>query len=1239
MNITYAVSLVISTCISLMIALVALNRRTAPGASGLVFYMLCCAVWAGTYAVRWTTSDIAAQIFWLDATYFGVVGLSTAFLIFALQFTERSHVITRRNLALFSIVPVLTLVMLWTDRWFGLFFGGIPRTTGSIFNGGPAFWLFVVYAYVLIFIAIGIFFQAFWRSSGLYRLQVAAIVFAGCLPVVGNILSLAGFIPFPNLDLTPFIFMASGSIFAYGLFGFRLMDVVPIARHKLVDEMTDGIIVLDASKRIVDVNPAAQRLIGISYSSIGKTSEDVLSTRLHLDLTSDLRAVSLTELRVSENPVLDIELQVLPLLDNYQKISGHLLILHDVTERKQAEEQLRESEEKFRSLLDSQEGNIMVLDFDGVHHYTNQASVGSITSSGTAQDIIGKRLHDLYPASIADWQLEQVQRVITTGQGMSGDYQNVVNNQTSWWHLNLQPIRNGSGQIVQVMVNSLNITERKQMEDALRESEARFRSYFELPLGGRAITSPTKGWLDVNSELCDMLGYTKAELIQMTWAELTHLEDIAIDMTQFNRVMAGEIDGYTIEKRFIHKDGRSIHTHIAVQCIRLPDRSVDYFVALLLDITELKQVVAELRENGELLREVGHVAKVGGWNLDLTTNELTWTEETYIIHEIDQHLKPQLEDGINFYAPDARPVLQAAVEHAIAQGTPYDLELPFITAKGNNLWVRTIGNTNVVDGRVVRLYGIFQDITESKRAEDALRDKEEQYRAIAESSSDYIMRYDRNFRHIFANQIAIKFTGLPVDQYIGKNHREMGYPVELCELWEEHIQKVFDTGRPSKVEFAVETAQEMLYLDLVFSPEFSSDGSVNSVIGISRDATDRKRAEDKIRQLNATLEQRVEERTVELVHANQVKDEFLASMSHELRTPLNAISGYSQLLLEGLHGPINDKQKQCLRIINSSCEHLLGLITDILDVSKIESGQFTLHLESVDVNEVCKASMVFVNQFAEQKNIEMDYSSSEDEPVILADAKRLKQILVNLLNNAVKFTPEKGRIKLEVRTDVGAGLMRFSVTDTGIGISAEDLPKLFKPFVQLDGSLSRQYQGTGLGLSLVKRLVEIQGGSVDVQSKAGAGSCFTFVLPWQDASMDNKGRDVIVADGQNGGRVKILIADDNEVNVMVIRDYLENFGYEVSVAFDGAEALLKVEQEIPDLILMDIQMPYVNGIELTRRLRTDPRFATVPIIAFTALALSGDRERCFEAGMNEYMSKPVSLKEVRTMVERFLVRA
>lgn len=983
MNIAYAVALVISASICTIVAAVIYYRRTAPGASGLLFYMIACIIWAGTYAVRWTTSEIGDQLFWLDATYFGVVQLTTTFLIFTLQFTDRSHVVNRRNLVLLSIVPIFTLIILWTDKWHGLFFGGIPRTTGSIFNGGPAFWLFVVYAYGLMFIAIGLLVQALWRTSGLYRSQTAAVMFAACLPVAGNIISLAGFSPFPDLDLTPFIFACSGLIYAYALIGFRMMDVVPIARHKLVDEMTDGIIVLDASKRIVDVNPAARRLIGISDSVIGKAYDDFLKTRLHFDPVHDPGVPSLTELRISEDPLCDIELQTLPLFDKNLKISGHLLILHDITER--------------------------------------------------------------------------------------------------------------------------------------------------------------------------------------------------------------------------------------------------------------KQVIEELHESGELLREVGHVAKVGGWNLDLAVNKLTWTEETYLIHEVEQNLKPQLNEGINFYAPDARPVLQAAVDRAIAQGTPYDLELPFITAKGNHLWVRTIGNADIVDGRVVRLYGIFQDITESKRAEDALRDKEEQYRAIAESSSDYIMRYDRNFRHIFANQIAIKLTGLPVDQYIGKNHREMGYPDDLCELWEEHIQKVFDTGKPSKVEFAVETAQGMLYLDLVFSPEFSPNGSVNSVIGISRDVTDRKRAQDEILQLNATLEQHVEERTIELIKANQAKDEFLAMMSHELRTPLNAVLGYSQVLMEGVHGPLSKKQADDIRTIKSSGEHLLGLINDVLDVSKIESGQFALNLENVDVDEVCKSSLVFISQLAEQKSIRVDYSSSWPVPVFVADAKRLKQILVNLLSNAVKFTPNNGTVKLEAQADIGAGTMRFSIMDNGIGISAENISKLFKPFVQLDSSLSRTHQGTGLGLSLVNRLVELHGGRVEVQSEVGMGSCFTFVIPLREALASNE---VCPVDSKNEHResiqlhsVEILLVDDDEVNAMVISDYLEGFGHHVTCASGGKEMFSKLDEIKPDIILMDIQMPNVNGLELSQRLRSDPRFDTVPIIAITALAMPGDRERCLEAGMNDYISKPVSLKKLRNMVE------
>ncbi|MCX6060437.1 MAG: diguanylate cyclase [Chloroflexi bacterium] len=199
---------------------------------------------------------------------------------------------------------------------------------------------FVLYTYTQIFIVIALFVQAYLRSSSLYRLQTGAVLFAACLPVAGNILSLAGISPFPNLDLTPFIFTVSGLIYAYALFGLRLLDVVPIARHKLVDEMTDGVIVLDASKRIVDINPAAERLIGISSSAIGQLSADILKKILHLDQAGDLITASLTELRISEDPPRDIDLQILPLFDDRQSLTGQLLILRDITERKQAEAEL-----------------------------------------------------------------------------------------------------------------------------------------------------------------------------------------------------------------------------------------------------------------------------------------------------------------------------------------------------------------------------------------------------------------------------------------------------------------------------------------------------------------------------------------------------------------------------------------------------------------------------------------------------------------------------------------------------------------------------------------------------------------------------------------------------------------------------------------------------------------------------------------------------------------------------------
>ena len=409
-----------------------------------------------------------------------------------------------------------------------------------------------------------------------------------------------------------------------------------------------------------------------------------------------------------------------------------------------------------------------------------------------------------------------------------------------------------------------------------------------------------------------------------------------------------------------------------------------------------------------------------------------------------------------------------------------------------------------------------------------------------------------------------------------------------------------------------------------------------------------------LQRANAELEQRVAERTEELnqtnlqlEHANRTKDEFLATMSHELRTPLNSILGLSETLLEQIRDPLSAHQQRSLQTIAASGEHLLALINDILDLSKIEAGKFDYYPQTLDINDMCRSSLVFVKEQATRKSITLKYEPDKTVSKIFADPRRLKQILVNLLTNAVKFTPNHGQVTLQVRANAENDRIQFSVTDTGIGIAHKDLQKLFVPFVQVDSGLTREYEGTGLGLALVQRLTDLHGGSVVVESEVGKGSCFTINLPFGQTGAEQKsaaesGNNLLTgsqAELQNASvstpveRQLILLAEDNMANILTIGDYLESHSYQVVVAHDGLEAIEKAVAVQPSVVLMDIQMPVLDGLEAIRRLRVMPSFESMPIIAFTALAMPGDRERCLEAGANEYVSKPASLKHLIKLID------
>ncbi|GBO55712.1 hypothetical protein APA_3863 [Pseudanabaena sp. lw0831] len=420
------------------------------------------------------------------------------------------------------------------------------------------------------------------------------------------------------------------------------------------------------------------------------------------------------------------------------------------------------------------------------------------------------------------------------------------------------------------------------------------------------------------------------------------------------------------------------------------------------------------------------------------------------------------------------------------------------------------------------------------------------------------------------------------------------------------------------------------------------------MIGVNFNVSDRKEVEEQLLQTNE-----------QLIRATRLKDEFLANMSHELRTPLTAVLGMSEILQKEMLGSVNERQQKALIAIRKGGRHLLELINDILDLSKISSGKVELDLESVSVQNVCDSSLVYVKQQAFQKHVEIYSNIALNVSNILVDERRLRQILINLLVNAVKFTPKNGKVSLLV--SVGCGdtwqgeatvpdqlkdqdlpMILFQVTDTGIGISSRDLLRLFQPFVQLDSGLNRQYEGTGLGLVMVKQIAELHDGQVSVTSVLGQGSTFTVALPYQMSESTTRSPELITpfslptAKSKNAIAPLILLVEDNEANIQTFTSYLSAYEYRVVLAKNGQEGVAMAKTYQPDIILMDIQMPVMDGLQATRLIRAEPKLATVPIIALTARAMQGDQGLCLEAGANQYLSKPVELEQLVGVIGQFL---
>lgn len=653
--------------------------------------------------------------------------------------------------------------------------------------------------------------------------------------------------------------------------------------------------------------------------------------------------------------------------------------------------------------------------------------------------------------------------------------------------------------------------------------------------------------------------------------------------------------------------------------------------------------------------------------------------------------------------------------------------------------------------------GILRDLSEEVRAEQELHATKERLELAVSGTAEGIFDWNRVTGERYLSARAIELMG--GKEGIADLVDEAEYAKFLAAA-----DQCLVNGTPIDVRVrATLPTNEVRWLRIRGTGV--GDGSAR-IVGSIGDVTTEQSALQALEEMASTLAERVQERTRELSLANEelerassAKDEFLANMSHELRTPLNAILGLGEALMEGIYGPLNAEQQRTLKTVEESARHLLALINDILDLAKINAGRLELDSEPVNVFDLCASCLSYIRPEAIHKKIYLSVSEVDRDLVVQSDARRLKQILINLLSNAVKFTPVGGRISLTVWPKPDADEIEFQVEDTGIGIPEDKLAEIFLPFRQVDSGHSRQYEGTGLGLALVSRLVEAFGGSLRVHSNLGTGSKFTIVLPCVDGvaepeevllaptnvrkaliiedskpDADRLQRflkerniesvilrttetaldvlrsdrpDVILLDlllpNESGWRfierlrddpevcdipvivvsvvdeqpqsarqgaaihitkpitredieralarlsnpeVKetapdsppkhtILLAEDNEANILTIGDYLRRHGLRILVARTGVEAVDLAHSEKPDLILMDMQMPQMDGFEAIKRIRAGGQ-SEVPIFALTALAMRGDRERCLSAGANDYIPKPVRLKDLLTAIDERL---
>ena len=819
----------------------------------------------------------------------------------------------------------------------------------------------------------------------------------------------------------------------------------------------------------------------------------------------------------------------------------------------------------------------------------------------------------------------------------------------------VRAIAGAPGKLGGAVIVLRDVTERRQAEEALLASERKYRGLFENSIEGIFQSTLEGRLVAANPQLARYFGYaTPEEFLSGEGNDTAELYADPGTRLELLRRLSGEgkVEHFEFQsKGRAGAPGRWFSMN--ARAVRDAHGNVSGIEGTLLEITERKRALEALKAREACLRAIMDSSPYRVWLKDTTGVYLDLNSR--LVEETGRSSAEEVRGKTDFdlYPEEEARRIRAADEEAMRSGGRLFHE-EAVDRQGRRHYIEKFKSPiRDAAGNVIGICGFSRDVTDARGSEELIR----KLSRVVDQSPSTIVITDTEGTIEYVNPRFTALTGYAPEEAVGKNPRILNagkLPKEVYEgLW-----KTLAGGNEWSGELLNRKKNGELFWEYAtIAPVRDDRGTVTHYVAIKEDITKRKEAESELARRAEDLLQaksRAEQQAIRLgvqafelrkaredaLRASKLKSEFVANMSHEIRTPMNGVLGMAGLLLDT---ELTAEQREYAEIIRTSGQALLGIVNDILDFSKIEAGKLDLETIDFDLRTTIDESIDLVAAGARNKGLDVHFGIDEGVPTSLrGDPGRLRQVLTNLLSNAVKFT-ERGEVALSVRAGASEGPvtpLTIVIRDTGIGISEEELPRLFKSFSQADGSTTRKHGGTGLGLVIAKQLVEMMGGEIGVRSEKGKGSEFWFTVRLLAQSAPQAIPPADVAAIKKSGRPerlrRVLVAEDNQVNQRVALRMLEKLGCRADVVANGKEAVEAVARLPYDLILMDCQMPVMDGFEATATIRKlNGRAAETLVVALTASALQGDRERCMKAGMNDYLPKPVTQESLERLLAKW----